>query len=142
MLQPPHRVGDKTKSVGVQPFLAHAWPLLCAPLPAVLIGTLVMNKAQVPSSIWVQNPVVTIAMEVLCAVALFAPGLPFRRASVAGIAMIAALLMTATLFDEGLQSVRRWLMVGPFRLNAGAVCLPILVIATGQLFRERRVWTA
>jgi hypothetical protein len=45
------------------------------------------------------------------------------------VAVVAFTLMTATLFDAGLDGVHRWLKLGPIRLHWGAIVTPILLLA-------------
>jgi len=62
------------------------------------------------------------------------------------IAAAAALLMLAfTLLNPGVNSVRRWVSLGPVQLHAGFVALPVLIILAGAIARSanpRASWIA
>jgi cell division protein FtsW (lipid II flippase) len=113
---------------------------LAAPVPALFVGVLTMRMSDVPPSLWVQNVAAWAAGTVLCVV------LARRRTSaarpmwadVAAVLTLAAL--AATLLAPGMDGVHRWLPLGPVRLHAAAVLLPVLVVALDGLSRTRGWW--
>jgi cell division protein FtsW (lipid II flippase) len=62
------------------------------------------------------------------------------------VAAAAALLMLAsTLLNPGVDSVRRWISLGPVQLHAGFVALPVLIILASAIARSensRASWIA
>lgn len=115
---------------------------LAAPVPALIVGVLTMRMSDVPPSLWAQNVGASAAGSVLCVV------LARRRTSaarpmwadVAAVLTLAAL--ATTLLAPGVDGVRRWLPMGPVRLHAAAVLLPVLIVALGVLSRTRGWWTS
>jgi len=115
---------------------------LLAPVPALLVGVLVMRASGVPAGVWGQN-LAAWAVGVLACLALGrAPATPGRArwADVAAVLALAAL--AATLLDPGVQGVHRWVKLGPVRLHAAAVLLPLLLAALATLARTRGWWAA
>jgi cell division protein FtsW (lipid II flippase) len=118
--------------------------LLSSPLPALIIGILVMQRSTVNQGIWVQQLVAGFTIMGLCAALSFVPrlrrplGFPIGEISV----VVALLLLAATLAQPGLEGVRRWVPIGPLQLNAAFVALPILLVAFGMILAvaPRRTW--
>ena len=110
--------------------------LLLAPLPALTIGVLVMQRSSVDPSIWVQQLTAGIILLALCAGLCFAPRMsrPWGFWGAATSAVLALLLLAATLAQPGLEGVRRWVSVGPLQLHAAFIALPFLLVVFGQLF--------
>ena len=119
---------------------------LLAPLPALFVGVLVMQRSGVSSSIWGQQLAVGLILTIACVM------ISVRRRSTADrksqrwavIAAAAALLMLAfTLLNPGVNGVRRWISVGPVQLHAGFVALPVLIIlasANSRSENSRALW--
>jgi cell division protein FtsW (lipid II flippase) len=115
---------------------------LAAPVPALVVGVLTMRMSDVPPSLWMQNVAAWAAGTVLCVV-LARPRTSAARprwADVAAVLTLAAL--AATLLAPGMVGVHRWLPLGPVRLHAAAVLLPVLVVALDSLSRVRGWWTS
>lgn len=110
---------------------------LLAPLPALAVGVLVMRASGVGVGAWAQN----IAAWVIGMIACFAVArtrLPGRRPTglhvVGGVALGC---LAATLLNPGMQDVHRWVTLGPIRLHAAAILLPLLLAAVARLDRAR-----
>ncbi len=107
---------------------------LLAPLPALAVGVLVMRASGVPAMLWGQNVAAWVVGALLCA-GLWrvrpshGPGVLYA----AGV--LAACGLAATLLDPGMQGVHRWVQLGPVRLHAGAILLPLLLAAVAGLER-------
>ncbi|HEY7770648.1 hypothetical protein [Longimicrobium sp.] len=115
---------------------------LAAPVPALVAGVLTMRMSDVPASLWVQNVAAWAVGTVLCVV-LARPRTSAARprwADVAAVLTVAAL--AATLLAPGVDGVHRWLPLGPVRLHAAAVLLPVLIVALDGLSRARRWWAS
>jgi len=103
--------------------------LLLAPLPALIIGLVVMSRAGVPAGTWLRNLAATL-VGVLAVVAASRRGsrsspwatLP-RWVFAVGLA-----LLGATLMAPGVAGVHRWLGLGPLEVHVGAVLLPWLLV--------------
>lgn len=107
---------------------------LLAPVPALILGVLVMSRAGVPAGTWVRN-IAAALLGVLVVVAASRLRTPrfsqatFRRWCVAsGLALLAAPLLT-----PGLDGVHRWLSLGPLQIHIGAVLLPSLLVLLAAL---------
>lgn len=116
--------------------------LLLAPVPALLLGVLVMRASGVPAGLWGQN-LAAWAAGVLACLALGRARTSPARARWAGVvAVLAVGALAATLIDPGVQGVHRWVKLGPVRLHAAAVLLPLLLAALAALARARGWWAA
>lgn len=103
--------------------------LLLAPVPALIVGLVVMSRAGVPAGIWVRNIAATL-VGVLLVVA--ASGLRVPSSSWAALrSLLIALgltLLGATLMAPGVDGIHRWLGLGPVEIHMGAVLLPSLLV--------------
>jgi uncharacterized membrane protein YgaE (UPF0421/DUF939 family) len=83
--------------------------LLSAPLPALIIGVLVMQRSGVSSGIWGQQIAAGLTLTALCAAVSLAPRLrrPLGFQGVGILALVVLLLLAATLAQPGLEGVRR-----------------------------------
>ena len=74
----------------------------------------------------------------LCAGLSFAPRIrrPWVFWGAVISAVVALLLLAATLAQPGLEGVRRWVPVGPLQLHAAFIALPVLLVAFGKLLEE------
>lgn len=103
--------------------------LLLAPLPAIVVGVVVMSGGGVPARAWGQD----VAVAVLSTALVLAMPRD-RRASpspATAFALVATCvaLLAAALLHAGVDGVRRWVAAGPVQLHAGAiVLLPMLVL--------------
>lgn len=102
---------------------------LLFPLPALAVGVLVMRASGVPAMGWGQNLVACVIGILLC-FALARPRASRRgEARVLAAGVLALGCLAATWLDPGVEDVHRWLRLGPVRLHAGALVLPV-VLAT------------
>lgn len=117
-------------------------PYLLAPVPALVVGVLTMRMSDVPPGVWGQNLAAWAVGTLLC---LFlwrggssrGQGRWFDLAAVLTLAALAA-----TLIVPGADGVHRWVPLGPVRLHAAAVVLPLLLVAMQGLSRARGWWIA
>lgn len=105
--------------------------LLLAPLPALAVGVLVMQRSGVNQAIWTSQLAAGAALFIVCAGSSVAPrpatrSRPWVWAILGGAAL---LLLTATLLHPGVEGVRRWVSLGPLQLHAAFIALPLLFIA-------------
>jgi cell division protein FtsW (lipid II flippase) len=113
-----------------------------APVPALVAGVLVMRMSNVPPSLWGQNVAVW-AVGTVLGVALARPRTSAARPVWADAAAVLTLLaLGATLLAPGADGVHRWLPLGPVRLHAAAVLLPVLIVALDALSQARGWWTS
>jgi len=102
---------------------------LLFPLPALAVGILVMRASGVPVAAWGQNLAACVIGIALCFI-LARPRSSHRGDAGLLVAAVLALgFLAATWIDPGVQGVHRWVRLGPVRLHAGALVLP-LVLAT------------
>ena len=112
--------------------------MLLAPLPALVVGVLVMRRSGVNPAIWGQQVAAGLALTTLCvglriALRTSARSRPWAWA-IAGSA--ALLLLASTLIHPGVEGVRRWISLGPLQLHAAFVALPVLIIVLGGIVRR------
>ncbi len=111
---------------------------LLFPLPALAVGILVMRASGVPATAWGQNLVACVLGILLC----FAVARPrSSRRGEGGLLVAGALALgclAATWVDPGLEGVHRWVKLGPVRLHAGALVLPVVLATLAGLERAGR----
>lgn len=106
---------------------------LVTPFPALIVGALIMRQHDVPSSRWGLNLIGGIISAAICALFL-ARSRPAMSKTAAVISACLALGALATTFAmAGSMGVHRWIQVGPLNVHAGAICLPVLIVALGVL---------
>ncbi|HEX5872847.1 MAG TPA: hypothetical protein VFY65_20590, partial [Longimicrobium sp.] len=113
---------------------------LLAPVPALMVGVLTMRRSDVPVMLWGQNLAAWLVGTLLC-IGLWRSRGSARRSrwlDVAAVLTLAAL--AATLLVPGVDGVHRWLPLGPVRLHAAAVLLPLLLVALRGLAQARGWW--
>lgn len=115
---------------------------LLAPVPALLSGVLVMRASGVPAGLWGQNVAAWAAGVLLCLAVRRPPTSPGRGRWAAVVAVLTLAALAATLLDPGVQGVHRWVKLGPVRLHAAAVLLPLLLAALATLARVRGWWAS
>jgi cell division protein FtsW (lipid II flippase) len=113
-------------------------PDLLFPLPALAVGILVMRASGVPATAWGQNVVACVVGILLC-LALARPRSSRRgEAGLAAVGVVALGCLAATWLDPGVQGVHRWVMLGPVRVHAGALVLPLVLATLAALERAAR----
>jgi cell division protein FtsW (lipid II flippase) len=106
---------------------------LVTPFPALIVGALIMRQHDVPASRWGLNLIGGVLSGAICAVFL-ARSRPAMSKSAASIsACLAVGALAATFATAGSMGVHRWIPVGPLTVHAGALCLPVLIVALGVL---------
>jgi hypothetical protein len=106
---------------------------LSAPVPALIVGALVMRQHDVPSSRWALNLIGGVISAAICAVFLARPRAAMSRPAAAIGACLALGALTATFAIGGSMGVHRWILLGPLTVHASAICLPVLIVALGSL---------
>ena len=111
---------------------------LLFPLPALAVGILVMRASGVPATAWGQNLAACVVGILLC-LALARPRSSRRgEAGLLAAGVLALGVLAATWLDPGVQGVHRWLGLGPVRLHAGALVLPVVLATLAGLERAGR----
>lgn len=115
--------------------------MLLAPLPALGIGVLVMQRSGVNPAIWGQQLAAGLVLMTLCACMRVASRRTWRPGSSAWaiVGGAALLLLAATLAHPGEDGVRRWVSLGPLQLHAAFVALPALLIVLCAIARRESV---
>lgn len=102
--------------------------LLLAPIPAIVIGVVVMIGGGVPARAWGQDVAVTVlSTALLLATRRDQPGAP-SPAKMFGVVAMGIALLAATLLHGGVDGVRRWVAAGPVQLHAAAIVLPPILL--------------
>jgi hypothetical protein len=115
---------------------------LLAPVPALLAGVLVMRASGVSAALWGQNAAAWAVGVLACLAVGRAPAAHGRGRWADAVAVLAVAALAATLLDPGVDGVHRWVKLGPVRLHAAAVLLPLLLAALATLARVRGWWAA
>lgn len=115
---------------------------LLAPVPALVVGVLVMRMSDVPAAVWGQNVAAWGVGTLLC-LGLWRA----RRSSGQGrwcdfAAVLTLAALAATLLAPSVEGVHRWVALGPVRLHAAAVLLPLLLVAMQGLSQARGWWAS
>jgi cell division protein FtsW (lipid II flippase) len=100
----------------------HAWMLL-APLPATVVGAAVASVHGVSNGVFLPN-VAAILVGAVGAIGLVSSRSEVESRAARWLPVVAFLVIAATLVMVDLDGVRRWLLLGPLRLNASAALLP------------------
>ena len=106
---------------------------LATPVPALIVGTLIMRQHDVPSSRWGLNLLGGAIAAAICSVFLARSCLPMSKRAATVVACFAAGALAATFTVTGPVGVHRWIPVGPLTMHVGAVCLPLFIVALGVL---------
>jgi hypothetical protein len=99
----------------------------------LIVGALVMHQHGVPSSRWGINLIGGVLSAAICAVFLMRSRTAMSKTAATISACLAAGALVATFAMAGSMGVHRWIPVGPLTVHAGAVCLPVLIVALGVL---------
>jgi cell division protein FtsW (lipid II flippase) len=115
---------------------------LFTPFPALIVGALVMRQHDVPPSRWGLNLIGGVLGAAICAVFLTRSRTTVSQTAANIIACLAAAALAATFAMAGSMGVHRWIQIGPLTVHAGALCLPVLIVALGVLegFGGRLRW--
>lgn len=118
--------------------------LLLAPVPALTVSVLVMQRSNINRGIWAQQLSAGAILLALCAGLSFAPRIrrPWGSWGATISAVVALLLLAATLAQPGLEGVRRWVPLGPLQLHAAFIALPVLLVVFGKLLEEDNIRVA
>jgi cell division protein FtsW (lipid II flippase) len=120
-----------------------AW-LLLAPVPALVVGVLTMRMSDVPAGVWGQNLAAWLVGMVLC-LGIWRARTRARSARWRWFDSVAVLTLgalAATLLVPGVEGVHRWVPLGPLRLHAAAVFLPLLLVGMQGLSQARGWWVS
>jgi hypothetical protein len=113
-------------------------PFLLAPVPAILLGAAVAGPAHTRA--FVPNAL-ALLLGIACAWGCGRSAPSRRELLRGGLALAAFAALAATLAFPGLDGVRRWLPLGPLRLNASAAFLPWLLVGMSASREGVRRWS-
>jgi hypothetical protein len=99
----------------------------------LIVGALVMRQHDVPSSRWGLNLIGGVLSAAICAVFLARSRTAMSKTAANISACLAVVALAATFAMAGSMGVHRWIPVGPLTVHAGAICLPVLIVALGVL---------
>jgi hypothetical protein len=121
---------------------ASSLPSLLASVPALALGVLVMQAADVRATVWGQN-IAAWAVGALLCLAARRPRASTPSSTWADLTALLTLgALVATLLAPGMEGVHRWVSVGPVRLHVAALLLPLLLVALEHVARVRGWWIA
>lgn len=104
--------------------------VLLAPLLPLALGVIIMRGANVPTGAWLLNVTAAgIGLSIAMMSVMLAPiGVRIRRL-LPWLVLIGLAILGTTLLADDTEGVSRWLSVGPVRVHAGAIVLPVLLVA-------------
>lgn len=106
---------------------------LVTPFPALIVGALIMRQHDVPSSRWGLNLIGGLLGAAICALFLARSRTAMSKTAAYVSAGLAVGTLAATFAMAGSMGVHRWIPIGPLPVHAGAICLPLLIVALGGL---------
>jgi cell division protein FtsW (lipid II flippase) len=115
-------------------------PYLLAPVPALALGLLVMRASGVPAALWGQNVAAWLVGTLLVAGVWRTRTSRVRVRSAVLMGVFTLGMLVATLLVPGMDGVHRWVPLGPVRLHAAALLLPLLLAVVERLARVRGWW--
>jgi cell division protein FtsW (lipid II flippase) len=115
-------------------------PYLLAPVPALAVGVLIMRMSDVPAGVWGQNLAAWVVGTLLCLGLWRTRSSSGRGRWIDFAAVLTLAALAATLLAPDVDGVHRWLPLGPVRLHAAAVLLPLLLVAMQGLSQARGWW--
>jgi len=102
--------------------------------PAVLLGALVMAVDGISARIWGLNIAVWLSMAVLYAVYMrWREWLELQKRFVQIVIFVTLACLFSTICFPSTQGVHRWLCLGPIRLHAAAIFLPVVLLVLARL---------
>lgn len=113
--------------------ITHKLWWLVTPFPALILGALIMRQQDVPPSRWGLNLIGGVLSAAICAVFLARSRTAMSKTAATISACLGAGALAATFAMAGSMGVHRWIQIGPLNVHAGAVCLPVLIVAFGAL---------
>ncbi len=113
--------------------------LLLAPVPALFIGAIVMQRNGISPVVYGLN----IVCYVVLGLVLFflrnkKATTQYSATAVIATLMAACLLLALTFLDRGLDGVHRWLSIGSFRLYISSMILPSVVLLISKLLQDQK----
>jgi cell division protein FtsW (lipid II flippase) len=113
------------------------WFLLCAPIPALILGITAMRQAGVPTAVWLTNVAAACAGLLLVVVWRRPRSARTRTQLTIAAAAIAAILLPFV--SGGMMGVHRWVSVGGFSLQSSAIVAPLIVTCIAAIARWHTV---
>lgn len=113
---------------------------LLAPIPALLIGTIVMRNNELSPFVYGQN---IICYLVFVVILIFIGTKPVRAMRcdqvIIFMLVLGCLAVAITFLDRGLENVHRWLTIGSFRIYISSIVLPCMIIGLDVLLQKKSV---
>jgi hypothetical protein len=122
---------DKRSEPLVAPRHRLLW--LATPFPALIVGAIIMRQHHLPASRWGLNLIGGLLSAAICALFLVRSRTAMSKSTAIVSGYLAAGALAATFAMPGSMGVHRWIQVGPLNVHAGAICLPVLIVALGAL---------
>ena len=115
--------------------------MLLAPLPALVVGVLVMRRSGVSATVWGQQLGAGLVLMAFVAVMRLAVRVhtSSRPSTTAIVGVGAMLLLIATFAHSGVDGIHRWVSLGPLQLHAAFIALPALLVALCATVRRDSV---
>lgn len=114
--------------------------IFLVPVPALLMGAIVMRNNQLNPFVYGQNIVCYLVFSLIL---LFLGTKPLsakwgNRGEIILLVM-GCLAVALTFLDSGLENVHRWLSFGGFRLYISSIVLPFIIVVMGMLFQKKNI---
>ncbi len=111
---------------------------LLAPIPALCLGAIVMQRNEISSAVYLQNIICYLVLGlVLFFLRNTKTAARYAPSAVIATLVAACLLLALTFLDRGLDGVHRWLSIGSFRLYISSIMLPGVVLMISELWQDQ-----
>ncbi len=113
--------------------------VILAPIPALLIGTIIMRHNNISVFVYGQNIICYLILGLLVLLFTAKPIHALRSNSISTTILIVlgCILLAFTFLDFGLENVHRWLTIGSFRLYISSIALPCMIISFAILLKNK-----
>lgn len=111
---------------------------MIAPIPALLIGAIVMSGQNISPYVYGQNFICYLILTLLLRFLITKPiNIVTTKVEIV-LPIFVCIAIACSFLNDGLENVHRWLAIGSFRLYISSIVLPCLIIMLGILLKKER----
>lgn len=115
-------------------------PIIIA-APSIIIGTVTMYINEVSPFIYTQNILYLILAGLISYFVISRESKGYKNTTNISI-LIAVIFLFLTFINSGIESVHRWISIGPIKINVAVIVIPIIIINLWQLLQIKSWWLA
>lgn len=115
-------------------------PIIIA-APSIIIGTVTMYINEVSPFIYTQNILYLILAGLISYFVISRESKGDKNTTTISILM-AVIFLFLTFINSGIESVHRWISIGPIKINVAVIVIPIIIINLWQLLQIKSWWLA